>query len=373
MDAGPTSLDSKSKSTRGVNVRSLLPLFTGVLAILAGARMFFDVPKPLLVVAAIVFGFCALLFWTTRSRCTGLAAARVLHLVVAWIVVTVLLFGTVFWVDRAGWIWFRLTGYNVTLSEDHWNAVDLSMSDFVRLNPEFEIVSTEKNRLALRGDHLIDRTVVIPRGVELVIEPGTVLRFGPACSMICYGPVRARGTQRNPIQFTARHALLKWGVIGVVGSEGGKRSLFEYTSFDHGRQARVNRIDFRGCLSIIGGGADIRHNSFSHLFGKDAVYVLKADILIHDNVVQNTFKDGLDLDGSRGEIHHNRFVDCGDEGIDLSHSEDVHVYSNVILDERGGRLGADQNLAEIRASNTLGHSNADGNSDVEDAGYGVRQ
>jgi hypothetical protein len=347
-------MNSKSTAIAGVRGWHLLTLLAGVLGLLAGARTLFSVPKPLLVVTAGVFVLCASVFWVARKRMTEVAMAQIIGLILAWVTLSALLFGAAFWLDRAGWIWFRLTGYNVTLSEDYSSLVDLSVTDFVRRHSMFEVAADDASRLVLRGDHVIDRTLVIPHRAELVIEPGTVLRFGRGCSLVSYGPIVARGTEEQPIRFTARHPLLKWGVVGIVGSAAGRRSLFEHTRFEHGRQARVNGIDFRGCLSVIGGSVVLRHSRFEQVFGKDAMYVRGGNVLIHDNIFRDTFKDGLDLDGGSGEIRQNRFVDCGDEGIDLSNNGHVEVRDNTILDERGGRIGADQNLTEIRASNTLG-------------------
>jgi hypothetical protein len=292
------------------------------------------------------------------------------HLVLVWIVVTSLLFGTTFWVDRGGWIWFRMTGYNVTISEDRSHARDMSVPDFLRRNPEFEVTQAGTHELTLRGTHVFDRTIIVPRGTTLVIEPGSELRFGAGSSMISYGAVRASGTREEPIRFTANRALLKWGSIGVVGNGAGG-SVFEHTYFEHGRQAKVNGIDFRGCLSIIGGEVTIRHSSFTQLFGKDAVYVLDGSVNIHDNFFKDTFKDGLDLDGGRGTVHQNRFVDCGDEGIDLSQNEHIQVYDNVIVDERGGRFGADQKVDEIRTRNRFGHSGSDEKGIHTNIGHGA--
>jgi hypothetical protein len=55
----------------------------------------------------------------------------------------------------------------------------------------------------------------------------------------------------------------------------------------------------------------------------------------------------------------NRFVRCGDEGIDLSENRDLAVYGNTILDARGGRLAADVGLEELRRNNTLGYVQAE--------------
>jgi len=371
VDSGANHMNPKLNYNPSLRATHYLILLVGVMGMLTGVRVVYSVPKPLLAVAAAMFVSCSIVFWLARRWISGAVLAQMLRLVLAWVAVSALLFGTAFWVDRAGWIWFRMTGYNVTLSEDHSNRVAMGVDAFLHYNAMFEPATDNSGGIVLRGEHVVDRTIVIPRGTHLRIEPGTVLRFGRGCSMISYGTITARGTEEQPIRFTARHPLLKWGVVGVVGGADGIRSVFEHTRFEHGRQARVNGIDFHGGLSLIGSDVEIRQSGFSDLFGKDAVYVRGGDVSIHDNVFRNTFKDGLDLDGGSGAIHHNRFVDCGDEGIDLSDNENVLVYDNVILDERGGRVSADHGLDLIRARNTLDYSSTHASAAADGAAMGV--
>jgi len=109
-------------------------------------------------------------------------------------------------------------------------------------------------------------------------------------------------------------------------------------------------------LSLIGANVEIRHCVFTHLFGKDGVYVRGGHVAIHDNLFEDVRKDGLDLDGGSGEVSRNRFIDCRDEGIDLSQTGDVDVFDNTILDARGGRIGTDRDLEFLKAKNSLGYT-----------------
>ena len=61
------------------------------------------------------------------------------------------------------------------------------------------------------------------------------------------------------------------------------------------------------------------------------------------------------LDGGRGEVSRNRFVNCGDEGIDASQNDALQVHDNVVLDRRGGRIGAERNLEAILTHNRRGY------------------
>ena len=136
-------------------------------------------------------------------------------------------------------------------------------------------------------------------------------------------------------------------------------AVFEHVHLEDARQAAVNGVDFPGGLSLIGTDVEINNCEFTDMYGKDAIYVREADVEILENRIQRTFKDGVDLDGSSGMIHDNFFVDCGDEGIDLSENVDVDVRMNTIRDSRGGRIAADHNLAQIKLANILEYSSRD--------------
>ena len=337
-------------------IRVLLGPGVAVVAALAGLRLLFHVPKPILVTGLAVFFLCAAAN-TAWGRKRQRAAVRVGVLLLAWVALSAALLGTTFYIDHGGWLWYRLTGYNVTLPEDLASSVDAPVGAFLESHPMFAVDPRDPTRLVLRrGQYIIGHTLVVPRGTRHAIEPGTLLRFQPGCALVSYSPLLARGTPAAPIRFTARTPLLKWGVVGVVEADS---SRFEYVCFDHGRQARVNGIDLTGSLSVIHSRVEIRSSRFTDLYGKDGVYVRGGEVCIQDNVVENTFKDGLDLDGGSGEVSRNRFVNCGDEGIDASQNDALQVHDNVVLDRRGGRIGAERNLEAILAHNQRGYPDRD--------------
>lgn len=323
-----------------------------LLLILLVAQVFFDMPKSLLFLLGGTFLVWTAVYWFLSRRAQMTPLKHLARWLLPWMATIALFLGAVYFIDRGGWMWFRVTGYDVTLAEDFQQQVDITLAEFVAENPQFEL-----NAAGLRlpqGEYIFRDTVIVPRGTALTIDPGTVLRFGAARSLISYSPVTAQGTENEPIRFTAQNPWLKWGVIGVVGSA---PSVFEHIQIEHSRQALVNDVDFFAGLSLIKADGVIRNSTFENVFGKDAVNARMSDVRIQGNVFRNAYKDCLDLDGGSGEVSGNLFVDCDDEGIDLSDNEAVDVFDNTILDIRGGRLAADQNQEAIEAQNTLGYSN----------------
>jgi hypothetical protein len=326
--------------------------------LLLGARLIWRVPKPLLLTLGLVYLVCALVLGALWRSGAPARATRAAALLALWACASGLALTALYRVDRAGWLWLVLTGYDSVWAEDLTEHVDRPLAAFLDDHPMFEIDRADPVHLVLRrGSYEIDRSVLVPRGTRLTIEPGTRLEFAAGRSLISYGPLVARGTADEPIRFTARSPWLKWGVVAVVGAD---PSVFEHVRFEHGRRARVNQVEMPGALSLIDSDAEIQHAEFRNSFGKDAVYVRGGSVVVKESLFENAYKDGLDLDDGRAQISANRFVDCDDEAIDLSGDYHVEIFGNEILDARGGRVAAGQDLDAIRARNSFGYSQRSG-------------
>lgn len=328
---------------------------TGAVVALATFRLAVHVPKPLLV----TLGLCLL---ALALGSLALARAGLVHpprpapLLVLWAVVCTAVLAGVYRADRAGWLWFRLTGLDVAIAEDLHDRVALDAAEVARRDPRFAPDPRRPGGLLLRkGTWDVPATIVLPAGVPLRIEPGAVLRFGAGRSLVSYGAIDARGTQNEPIVFTARHPLFKWGVVAVVG---GARSRFEHVRVEHARWARVNGLDLPGALSFLESDVEIERSVIANVVGKDALYVRGGRVIARDNLVRDARRDGLDVDGGSGLVEGNRFVDCRDEAIDLSGPYRLEVVGNEIRDSRGGRIAAGADLEAIRSHNTFGHTGA---------------
>ncbi|MFQ5605824.1 MAG: right-handed parallel beta-helix repeat-containing protein [bacterium] len=337
------------------NTKMALSFTMWIVLLMVSVRMLWKIPVPLFVFINLMFLAVSFVYWTFNHNCENIGFKQVIQIMFLWAITTSSILTLVYNVDRGGWNWFKLTGYNLTIAENFNEMVELSPDEIVNHYGMFTYDPREPSILRLKkGDYEITRTIVLPKNLRVYIEPGAILRFGVGCSLISYSPIDARGTATEPIVFTAKSKWLKWGAVGIVQTE---KSIFEYVLFEHGRQAEVNGHQFLAGLSVIESDIEISNCHFRHMYGKDAVNVQKGQVSIKNNHFQNTFRDGLDVDGGAGEIHDNEFIDCGDEGLDLSQNDQLSVFNNKILDERGGRIGAEVNLDEIKLTNITGYLN----------------
>lgn len=342
-----------------LNIRPLLKSCgqTGTIAAVVSGLLLltthvFHLPKALCITLGFTLLVVTALEWALFFNTPQRFLMRLIRLLVAWITVVSILFSAVYHLDQGGWLWFRLTGYDIALEQNLTHLNSISVSDFLAREPWFSVDPRDSHLVLPEGQYDVRHTIVVPSGTALTIEPGTVLRFRAGRSLISYSPIVARGTPSKPIVFTAHRTAFKWGVVGVVAAG---KSVFEHVDFDNGRWAIVNDITFPGGLSVIDSDVEIRHSHFCNMFGKDAVYVQHGNVLIQHNSFHDVYKDGVDLDSGQGEISDNSFVNCHDEGIDLSDSREVKVFDNTVLDAKGGCIGSDDGLDELRSLNFLGY------------------
>ena len=300
-----------------------------ILLIMVFAEKALHLPKPLIVYLVISYIVVSAFFWFFKRASHSSVTSLIIQACLVWFFVASLVLSSVFYVDKAGWNWYRLTGVNTTLSEELYDLTEISLSEFLSQHPVFIRDTVVADGIKVdKGVYVVEQTIIVPKNIALKIEAGVTLKFKVGCSLIAYGPFTAIGNPDETIIFTADKTFYKWGVLGIVGQ---KDVLIEYAHFSHARQAHINGIQFFGGVSLIDSQVEVAHCSFTDMKGKDAFHIDGGTFIIHDNVFKNVFKDGIDIDGGTGDIFDNIFFNCGDEEIDLTDEENVLVENNVFL------------------------------------------
>jgi len=241
----------------------------------------------------------------------------------------------------------QLFNQEIPVEEYFTDNARISIEEFINNNGLF---SFDNSQLVLRkAIYEIDETIVVPVGTYLLIEAGVVLEFAEGVSLFSYSPITAIGTEDEPILFVSQSDL-KWGVVGLIDTE---KSTFNYVTFEKGSMSTINGQEVFGTLSLVDSNVEIMNSEFVDLFGNDGVWVRNGNVVIKNNFFKNHVSDCLDLDGGSGEISNNQFLDCGDEGIDLSENYNLRVFDNVIVNAKNSAIDADNDLDELLSQNTI--------------------
>lgn len=210
-----------------------------------------------------------------------------------------------------------------------FNEVTQNADTFAQRNPIFKQDASGSNAFIIpAGEHRIDSTIIVPGGINIIIEPGAILKFAKGVSFISYGKVLAKGVNDRPIIFTAADNKEPWGNFAVVG-HASDNSDFEYVIIEYGGESFVNGIYFTGALAIHSSLARIRNCLIRYNTGDDAVNVKTGECFIEMSVFHKNHSDCVDYDFSKGIVKNNYIKDNGGDGFDLCRSE-VHIEKNRI-------------------------------------------
>jgi hypothetical protein len=321
-----------------------------MLLVLAALRLGLRAPRPALLSLAAVFLLCGVVCLASPARRRSVASLAS-RLLLATTLVAALAASLIYSGDRSRWLWLQATGYNLSLHEDQRELAGHSLSEFLARHRWIVPDPAASSALLIpAGNHELDETVVVPPGIQLTIAPGAELRFASGCSLVCYGSLVAQGTAAQPIRLTAQRPWLKWGVLAVID---GPSARLRHVQFAHSRHAVISGVDLPGGFTALGSTVTLDHCRFERAAGKDAANLRNSTIDVRDCQFVAAAQDGLDVDGGQGTILRNQFLDCGDEGLDLSDNQQLQAQANLVRDDRGGRLAAEFGEHSLRRHNRL--------------------
>jgi hypothetical protein len=191
-----------------------------------------------------------------------------------------------------------------------------------------------KNKLVF-----LKEDIILPKGTELRILPGTKIFLDKGVSIISYGSITAIGEKNNKIEFLPLGES-PWGSVAMIGKD--STNKFNYCTFAGGSGKysqgkyfsamlsghEVNDIRISNCLfknSVIANGGD------------DAVNIKKSYVLIDNSKFIGNGGDAIDFDfvDNNSRITNSQFINNGNDAIDLS-SSNVYL-SNIEIVSSGDK------------------------------------
>lgn len=152
-----------------------------------------------------------------------------------------------------------------------------------------------------RGKHRIDRTVVCPPGMGVVLEKGARFTVAPGASWVINGPLHIRGTGLNPVFIRPADPVAGYGAIAVNGDgatrcrvQGLRMSGGSGTSGD-GRQHPA-MLSFHDCDLVLA------HSELGEVTGPAALDVRGGTIHVDDVQVQGGTERALSFGRVLGEV-----------------------------------------------------------------------
>jgi hypothetical protein len=211
--------------------------------------------------------------------------------------------------------------------------------DFLRVDDATREIVVEP------GDWKIDRDLIVPAGYRLIARAGTRLNLSNGASVLSRSPLDFVGTADHPIVIRSADG----GAHGLVVLHAGARSNLEHVAFDN--LANPSRAGWEptGAVTFYESPVQILDSSFAANRSEDALHIVRTRFEIGRSVFRNTAFDAFDADFSEGILRDVRFVDAGNDAVDVSGS--VVELEEIVVEGCGDKALSAGERSRVQASN----------------------
>lgn len=246
-------------------------------------------------------------------------------------------------------------------------APELTLAEFLQRNPQFSASDSQPGAAELRGSVVISGTVIVPKSVPLILQPGTDITMMPDATLLAYGGLSGQGAEDHRIRIHGDDSRRAWGSFAAIRPP--QEVVLQYIDVSGGGQAQVNGLLLTGGLAIHEGDLRLENCQISDMFSEDGLNLKNGQVHIAnctfarnasdsvdidfgvgqvvDSVFVDNVNDGLDVSGSRLTVINNRFENNGDKGFSVGEDSHVTIANALFLRNNIGISSKDLSHAQV--------------------------
>jgi len=200
-----------------------------------------------------------------------------------------------------------------------------------------------KNEVRLSGKVIINKSWIIPKCKQLVIEAGTEIVLGKGVFVLTYAPVKALGTKEKPIRMHAPDGNSQ-GFVCLSG----RKSTLSHVTFDGMGTINENNWHLTGAVTFYGAEVHLSHCTFKNNHCEDGLNTIRCAVYMDNCTVDNTYADGFDGDFCTGRIRNSTFSNTGNDCIDFSGSRLTITNCSIINSGDKGISGGENSRLTVQ-------------------------
>jgi hypothetical protein len=183
---------------------------------------------------------------------------------------------------------------------------------------EFDFTISHSDSIVFkRGKYVINKSLVVPEGTRLYIEPGFELNLLNESSLICFSSVNINGTSSEPIKFYSTDSTGR----GLFITNTGEKSKLNYCHFNNLSNPEVRNWALSGAVNFHESDVTISNSVFNNNRCEDYLNIIRSEFTLSNSTINNSMSDAFDGDFVTGQILNCEFINCGNDGIDVSGSQ----------------------------------------------------
>ncbi len=227
------------------------------------------------------------------------------------------------------------------------NRTSLKRYDFLNVDESLRTISAPEGVWSIKGQ------LIIPPAYRFVLSAGTILEFVDESShIISHSPLEFNGTSEKPVIIRGGDGPNHNGLVVLSAKE---QSKLTHVRFESLGVPVSEQSSFTGAVTFYKSPVEMRNCEFINNHSEDALNCILSGYKLLGCVFSEIQSDAFDGDFSDGEIVDCRFVNCGNDAIDVSGSE-IFVSQVSIISAQDKALsigeGSSATVSDLQVRNT---------------------
>ena len=197
------------------------------------------------------------------------------------------------------------------------------------------------------GSYSFSEDLIIRPGLTFIIEPGVLIDLTKSSKVVSYSTVKMIGTASKKIDFTSSDSTGQG--LSVMNAE--NESTLMHVSFENMGSVNYDGWHLTGAVTFYESDVIISYCSFSNNRSEDALNIVRSNFTISNSSFTDIFSDAFDGDFVTGRILDSKYLNCANDGIDVSGSE--LFLENINIEECGDKGVSAGERSVINGSNII--------------------
>ena len=179
--------------------------------------------------------------------------------------------------------------------------------------------SEDSNSVVLKNKNIIIRKkIMIPKGLKVVLKAGETIDLTSSGSILSYSAFNINGEIDKMVKVISSDSTGE-GIHIIQNNDSSKINFLDFSNqsslYD---TLKYIHQSLPSAFTVYGGKVTIENSDFKDLKSEDAINLFRCEFKIGNIKIENTFSDAFDADFCVGFMKNCSFLNCGNDGVDIS-------------------------------------------------------
>jgi hypothetical protein len=179
--------------------------------------------------------------------------------------------------------------------------------------------SEDSNSIFLKKKNTtLAKKIIIPKGLKVILKAGETIDLTSSSSILSYSPFNINGEIGKMVKVISSDSTGE-GIHILQNKDSSKINYLDFSNqsslYD---TLKYNHQSLPSAFTVYGGKVTIENSDFSNLKSEDAINLFRCEYKIENIKIENTFSDAFDADFCVGFMKNCSFINCGNDGVDIS-------------------------------------------------------